>query len=324
MNAKTVVVDFRVGDRIDRQTYLADYWRTTPGQLPRVHAHPQDLAETYLADTFEQDESGWSTGYEREHMIDAYDAGFRKARELTAAAMERGHAAPAAGQAAYEAFLPNGPIAWEYADTEVREMWARAAQAAIGAAPGTGLYLAAIARLSAALREVCAETGTSTMAHHIARKALDDTDQPQRLPDLRAQLDEATYRGDRLEGQLEDARAECGQARALLQQAADALWNLSKTALTVKTSLDQPYPDAPGLTPWTRWVERPARQAHDVAMAIRKHLRGASPAAARDEREAFIRAAEEHLATPRLPRERDMEEQPATASPDAAAQDRRP
>jgi len=63
------------------------------------------------------------------------------------------------------------------------------------------------------------------------------------------------------------------EARKLLLTAAEALWNLSKTALTVKTSLDTPYPDAPDLTPWTRWVERPARQAHDVAMAIRRHLR---------------------------------------------------
>ena len=61
--------------------------------------------------------------------------------------------------------------------------------------------------------------------------------------------------------------------RELLEQAAQALWDCAKSALTVKPSLDQPYPDAPELTPYTRWVERPARRAHDLAMQIRKHLR---------------------------------------------------
>jgi hypothetical protein len=41
----------------------------------------------------------------------------------------------AAAKAAYEAFLPGGPIDWEYADSEVREYWKNAAQAAIAAAP---------------------------------------------------------------------------------------------------------------------------------------------------------------------------------------------
>ena len=63
--------------------------------------------------------------------------------------------------------------------------------------------------------------------------------------------------------------------RELLEQAADALWKCAKSALTVKPSLDQPYPDAPEWTPYTRWVERPARQAHDLAMVIRKHLKEA-------------------------------------------------
>ena len=63
--------------------------------------------------------------------------------------------------------------------------------------------------------------------------------------------------------------------RELLQQAADALWNCAKSALTVKPSLDQPYPDYPEWTPYTRWVEQPARRAHDLAMVIRKRLREA-------------------------------------------------
>ena len=75
--------------------------------------------------------------------------------------------------------------------------------------------------------------------------------------------------------------------RELLQQAADALWNCAKSALTVKPSLDQPYRDAPEWTPYTRWVERPARNAHDLAMVIRKHLKSAPlPAGVEDIRDA--------------------------------------
>lgn len=63
----------------------------------------------------------------------------------------------------------------------------------------------------------------------------------------------------------------------LLRQAADALWRCAKAALTVKTSLNKPYPDEPQSTPWMRWVERPAREAHDLAMTIRKHLKAGGP-----------------------------------------------
>ena len=61
--------------------------------------------------------------------------------------------------------------------------------------------------------------------------------------------------------------------RELLAEAADALWQCAKAALTVKPTLDVPYSDAPDWTPYTRWVEPPARTAHDLAMKIRKHLR---------------------------------------------------
>jgi len=61
--------------------------------------------------------------------------------------------------------------------------------------------------------------------------------------------------------------------RELLAEAADALWACAKAALTVKPTLDVPYPDRPEWTPWTRWMERPAREAHDLRMKIRKHLK---------------------------------------------------
>jgi hypothetical protein len=61
----------------------------------------------------------------------------------------------------------------------------------------------------------------------------------------------------------------------LLKRAADALWKSAKAALVVEHSLDKPYEDDPRWSPWTRWVERPAREAHDLAMVIRKRLKGA-------------------------------------------------
>jgi hypothetical protein len=60
----------------------------TPGQaapeLPKVPGHPDDAAEEYLAETFEPSPPNESPGYEREHMIDAYHAGWDKAREQVA------------------------------------------------------------------------------------------------------------------------------------------------------------------------------------------------------------------------------------------------
>lgn len=63
--------------------------------------------------------------------------------------------------------------------------------------------------------------------------------------------------------------------RELLQQAADKLAEFGKIAITVKSHLDKPYPDDERWSPWTRWVERPAREAHNLAMVIRKHLKAA-------------------------------------------------
>lgn len=60
--------------------------------------------------------------------------------------------------------------------------------------------------------------------------------------------------------------------RELLMLAAEALLDCAKASLTVKLLLDQPYPDAPQWTPYTRWIERPADQAVTLAVKIRKHL----------------------------------------------------
>lgn len=61
----------------------------------------------------------------------------------------------------------------------------------------------------------------------------------------------------------------------MLEAAERALTKSFTTALTVKPCLDTPYSDDPRWTPWTRWMERSAREAHDAAMSLRTILRGA-------------------------------------------------
>lgn len=63
------------------------------------------------------------------------------------------------------------------------------------------------------------------------------------------------------------------ELRRLLTEAEDALRELSKKCLVVKTTLDKPYPDAPHLTPWTQYVQRPASRAYNLAVEIRQALR---------------------------------------------------
>lgn len=60
--------------------------------------------------------------------------------------------------------------------------------------------------------------------------------------------------------------------RSMLGDAEQRLRDLSKTCVAVKTSLDKPYSDAPGTTPWKRFVELPTRLAYDLAVEIRRHL----------------------------------------------------
>lgn len=61
--------------------------------------------------------------------------------------------------------------------------------------------------------------------------------------------------------------------RELLEAAEQALTRCWKAALTVKPTLDVPYPDAPETSPWAKFAEPAARRAHDLAMRLRKHLR---------------------------------------------------
>jgi hypothetical protein len=60
---------------------------------------------------------------------------------------------------------------------------------------------------------------------------------------------------------------------SLLREAENALRSFSLRALAVyRPWLDKPYTDAPGVTPWSLSIGPEARRAHDLAMAIRKHL----------------------------------------------------
>jgi hypothetical protein len=62
--------------------------------------------------------------------------------------------------------------------------------------------------------------------------------------------------------------------RTLLRRAEEALRAVGKAALTVRPTLDQPYPDAPEWTPWTRFLEGPARAAFSLGFEIDRRLRG--------------------------------------------------
>lgn len=61
---------------------------------PKLHAHPDDLAEEWLDEEFEPDDSPIGVSYDRETVINAFHAGWDQARKLTAAAYERAQAAP--------------------------------------------------------------------------------------------------------------------------------------------------------------------------------------------------------------------------------------
>jgi len=61
-------------------------------------------------------------------------------------------------------------------------------------------------------------------------------------------------------------------SRELLDQAEHALNSVALSLLGIKPWLDKPYTDAPQLTPWDNGIGRQARRAHDLGMAIRKHL----------------------------------------------------
>lgn len=65
---------------------------------------------------------------------------------------------------------------------------------------------------------------------------------------------------------------EIARLRRLLAEAGDALVDVGKKAIVVKPSLSQPYSDMPSLTPWTRFMEAPARRAYNLGVELRREF----------------------------------------------------
>ena len=51
-------------------------------------------------------------------------------------------------------------------------------------------------------------------------------------------------------------------------EAAEALRAVGKAALVVKPTLDKPYDDDPSQTPWSRFMEAPARAAYNLGVRL--------------------------------------------------------
>lgn len=62
--------------------------------------------------------------------------------------------------------------------------------------------------------------------------------------------------------------------RDLLIEAEELLTDIWKRLLAIKPWLDKPYPDAPESSPWAHGIEQRTRRAHDLSLAIRRHLKG--------------------------------------------------
>lgn len=63
--------------------------------------------------------------------------------------------------------------------------------------------------------------------------------------------------------------------RAQLAETADVLRAVGKAAIVVHPALNTPYPDEPRWTPWTRWLEKPARRAYNLGVLLRAQQRAA-------------------------------------------------
>jgi hypothetical protein len=59
----------------------------------------------------------------------------------------------------------------------------------------------------------------------------------------------------------------------VLEEAGDALRDVGKKALVVKTTLEKPYPDAPDKNPWDQYMKAAASRAYNLGCQIRDTLR---------------------------------------------------
>lgn len=73
---------------------------------------------------------------------------------------------------------------------------------------------------------------------------------------------------------MTDVPNEVERLREQLREAADALVAVGKAAIVVKPRLEEPYSDAPSTSPWTKFMEAPARRAYNLGSQLRAQSRG--------------------------------------------------
>ncbi|MEU0002578.1 hypothetical protein ABZ069_37355 [Streptomyces microflavus] len=56
------------------------------------------------------------------------------------------------------------------------------------------------------------------------------------------------------------------------RELADALHAIAKAAIVVEPTLKVPYTDDPRSSPWSRWMEKPARAGYNLAVLTRRRL----------------------------------------------------
>ena len=84
---------------------------------------------------------------------------------------------------------------------------------------------------------------------------------------IRSRLADAADRAE-----LQRLRARDEKAAYDLREAAETLRAVGKAALVVKPTLDKPYLDAPAQTPWSRFMETPARAAYNLGVRLSREL----------------------------------------------------
>lgn len=74
---------------------------------------------------------------------------------------------------------------------------------------------------------------------------------------------------------LLDQQGTISDLRKQLAETADVLRSVGKAALLVKPTLTEPFPDDPRWTPWSRFMEQPARRAYNLGILLRTQQRAA-------------------------------------------------
>lgn len=86
------------------------------------------------------------------------------------------------------------------------------------------------------------------------------------------------------------------EAIELLGHASRALRDIAKAAIVVSPLLTTPYRDEPSLSPWTRFVQQPARAAYNLGHQIRRCLGGPDTYTPADQPTEVVLDAWAHMA----------------------------